>query len=55
MFQTKTAKSTVGLTLSVDSSQAMTAADFIASRGKFTSEFLSIWTYVFVVLMFGLF
>ncbi|OAY65084.1 DnaJ subfamily C GRV2 [Ananas comosus] len=33
-YLTKTAKSTVGLTLSVDSSQAMTAADFIASRAK---------------------
>lgn len=35
IFQTKTAKSAIGLSLSVDNSQSMTAADFIARRGKY--------------------
>lgn len=35
IFQTKTAKSAIGLSLSVDNSQSMTAADFIARRGEY--------------------
>jgi hypothetical protein len=34
IFQTKTAKAMIGLSLSVDNSQSMTDAEFIAKRGR---------------------
>jgi hypothetical protein len=34
IFQTKTAKAMIGLSLSADNSQLMTAAEFIAKRGR---------------------
>jgi len=34
LIQTKTARSRIGLSLSVDNSQSMKASDFIAKRGR---------------------
>lgn len=55
-MQTKTAKSVVGLTLSVDSSQTLTPSEYIKRRGfgfiRFLSNLFFIFYFSFIYIIF---